>query len=282
MHGLEKGLKDMRDLRIAAVCMHAAPGDIDGNLRKTEAFVVEASRQGADVVCFPELSLSGYGLKDPETLCPPDRGEDAVRAITEMARTHELIILAGLIEWPEGQGPCISQIVAGPDRLMGRYRKTHLSPSEKDVYRPGNAFGVFPSGDILFGVQLCYEAHFPEISTLMALKGVQLVFVPHASPRGNPEEKRDSWLRHLPARAFDNAMFVVACNQVGVTDLGFSFPGVGMILNPAGRIVAEYTGNAENVLVADLKMAELDEIRGHRMRYFLPHRRPDLYGDVKS
>lgn len=271
----------MRDLRIAAVCMRAAPGDIDGNLKKTEAFVLEASRQGAEVVCFPELSLSGYGLRDPEVLCPPDRGEEAVRTITEMACAHDVVILAGLIEWPEGHGPCISQIVAGPGGLLGRYRKTHLSPSEKDAYRPGNEFGVFPSGDILFGVQLCYEAHFPEISTLMALKGVRVVFVPHASPRGEPEEKRDSWLRHLPARAFDNALFIVACNQVGVTDPGFSFPGVALVLNPAGRIVAEYTGNAENVLVADLKMAELAEIRGHKMRYFLPHRRPDLYRDIR-
>lgn len=269
----------MRDLRIAAVCMHAAPGDIDGNLEKTEAFVAEASRQGAEVVCFPELSLSGYGLRDPEALCPPDRVEEAVGRITGMARAHETVILAGLIEWPKEGGPCITQIVAGPDGLLGRYRKTHLSPSEKDAYRPGNEFGVFPSGDMLLGVQLCYEAHFPEISTFMGLKGVRVVFIPHASPRGEPEEKRESWLRHLPARAFDNALFVVACNQVGSTDLGFSFPGVAMVLNPAGRIVAEYAGNRENVLVADLKMAEIQEIRGHRMRYFLPHRRPDLYGD---
>ncbi len=270
----------MRDLRIAAVCMHSAPGDIDGNLQKTEAFVLEASGQGADIVCFPELSLSGYGLKDPEALCSPNRVEEVVRAITEMARAHEVVVLAGLIEWLEGQGPCISQIVAGPGGLLGRYRKTHLSPSEKGTYRPGNAFDVFPSGDILFGVQLCYDAHFPEISTIMALKGARVVFMPHASPRGESEEKKDSWLRHLPARAFDNALFIVACNQVGVTDLGFSFPGVAMVLNPAGRLVSAYTGNAENVLMADLKMAELEEIRAHRMRYFLPHRRPQLYVDI--
>ncbi len=267
----------MGDLRIAAVCMHATPGDIDGNLQKTETFVLEASKMGADIVCFPELSLSGYGLRDPEKLCPPDRGEEAVHEITEMARVRHVVILAGLIEWPDGRGPCISQIVAGPNGLLGRYRKTHLSPSEKEAYHPGDEIGVFRSEDRHFGVQLCYEAHFPEISTLMALKGARVIFIPHASPRGEPEEKRDSWLRHLPARAFDNALFVVACNQVGATDRGFSFPGVTMVLNPSGRMVAEYTGNAENLLVADLKMGELEEIRGHRMRYFLPHRRPDLY-----
>ncbi len=270
----------MGDLRIAAVCMHSKPGDLDGNLQKTENFVGKASRQGADVVCFPELSLTGYSLSNLERLCSPQRGEECILRITEMARIHGVVILAGLIDWTEGRMPCISQIVAGPGGLLGMHRKTHLSPSEQDVYRPGSEIGVFPSNDLRFGIQLCYEAHFPEISTLMALQGSRVIFIPHASPRGEPGEKRESWLRHLPARAFDNALYIVACNQVGITDLGFSFPGVAMVLSPAGRLVAEYTGNAENVLMADLKMEGLEAIRDHKMRYFLPHRRPELYGDL--
>jgi N-carbamoylputrescine amidase len=116
----------------------------------------------------------------------------------------------------------------------------------------------------------------------MALKGADIIFMPHASPRGNPEEKTESWLRHLPGRAFDNTLFIVACNQVGKTGEGFSFPGVAVVLNPAGHIIARQGENKENMVLADLKMNELREIREHRLKYFIPSRRPELYGELTT
>ena len=267
----------MKDLRIAAVCMQSRPGDIDGNLEKTEAFVREASNRGADIVCFPELSLSGYGIGKAEMLCPPSRGEEIIRRVNEIAQSYRTVLLVGMIEWAKEERPYISQVVAGPKGLMAIYRKTHLSPPERECYQPGQVIDVVSADDFLFGIQLCYEAHFPEISTIMALKGAEAVFIPHASPRGEPEEKRNSWFRHLQARAYDNAMFVVACNQVGRTEGGYEFPGVAVIMSPAGRVMAEYTGTEERVLIADLKGGEIEDIKKHRMRYFLPQRRPELY-----
>ena len=67
---------------------------------------------------------------------------------------------------------------------------------------------MFHEGDLTFGLELCYESHFPEISTVLCLKGAEILFMPHASPRGEPDEKMKSWLRHLPSRAFDNGVFV--------------------------------------------------------------------------
>ncbi len=87
-------------------------------------------------------------------------------------------------------------------------------------------------------------------------------------------------MRHLPARAYDNGLFIVACNQTGKTHEGFSFPGVALVLNPAGRVIKEYGENQEHMLIAELKMAELLEVREHRMKFFLPNRRPELYGDL--
>jgi N-carbamoylputrescine amidase len=147
-------------------------------------------------------------------------------------------------------------------------------------YQAGRDVRIFSSEGIGFGVQLCYEAHFPEISTVMALKGADILFFPHASPRGTPEEKCQSWLRHLPGRAFDNAIFVVACNQVGKTREGFTFPGVTVALNPVGHLMESYCGNREEMLIVDFKKSELEAVRNHRMKYFLPHRRPELYRDI--
>jgi N-carbamoylputrescine amidase len=111
----------------------------------------------------------------------------------------------------------------------------------------------------------------------MALIGADILFVPHASPRGNPEEKLQSWLRHLEARAFDNGVFVLACNQVGKTEEGFWFPGVAVVLGPDGRVLAKYVGEEEKILFATLDAEMLHDVRLHRMKYFLPQRRPELY-----
>lgn len=268
----------MRDVRVAAVCMASIPGDVEGNLRKTEQFVSEASARGAEIVCFPELSIHGYTLRDQA-----DRFRDQeqiVRRIEGLARSERLLILAGLIGTGEYRKPCICQVAAGPEGLIGLYCKTHLSPPEKEVFQPGEELKTYAHKGIAFGIELCYESHFPEISTVLALLGAEILFLPHASPRGTPEEKLQSWLRHLPSRAFDNSVFVVACNQTGGASEGLSFPGVALILDPAGRLIASRAQKEEGMLIADLKADELAETRGHRMKYFLPSRRPELYQQV--
>lgn len=270
----------MRDLTIGAVCMNSPVGDVEGNLGRMERFVREASEKGVDVICFPELSVTGYVLEDPERVCPPSLSREIVRRVAAMARAEKMIVIAGLIESTEKEGSFISQVVAGPDHELGLYRKTHLSPREKKSYRPGQKLEVFYRKDTRFGVQLCYEAHFPEISTLMALKGAEILFIPHASPRGGAQQKMQSWMRHLPARAFDNGVYVVACNQVGHSRGGFSFPGAALALNPAGRVIVSYTFNKEKMVLAKLPGEELQETREHEMKYFLPNRRPELYEGI--
>jgi N-carbamoylputrescine amidase len=270
----------MNDLRIAAVCMNSQPGETEKNLRRIESFVLEASEKGVDIICFPELSITGYVLKNPTRIISSSLNEEITERVEGMARDKGLVIMAGMIEMADGDKPFISHMVAGPDGLMGTYRKTHLSPQEKESYQPGQTLDTFAHKDIIFGVQLCYESHFPEISTVMALKGAKIIFMPHASPRGNPEEKIQSWLRHLPGRAFDNALFVVACNQVGKTREGYSFPGTAVVLNPAGWIIAQYGENKEKLVLADLRLDELEEIKEHRMKYFIRNRRPELYKEL--
>ncbi|UCF56829.1 MAG: nitrilase [Deltaproteobacteria bacterium] len=272
----------MRDLKIAAISMHSEVGEIDRNLDRTETFVSKASDLGVNLICFPELSITGYTLNKPVDIYGDLLLEKIVRRVVRMAQEKDMIIIAGIVEPMDGEKPYISQMVAGPDGLLGLYRKTHLSPKEKERYQAGEKIDVFCHGDTIFGVQLCYESHFPEISTVMSLKGADIIFMPHASPRGNPQEKIQSWLRHLPSRAFDNAVFVVACNQVGKTREGFSFPGVAVALNPAGNLITKYKGNEEKMVLADLKRDEIEEIRKHRMKYFIPNRRPELYAELSS
>lgn len=267
----------MNDLKVAAVCMNSQPRKIDRNLSRIKSFAYEAADKRVDIICFPEFSITGYILDNPADIYTESISREIMERICTVARETGLVMLVGMIEKAGGKKPFISQLVAGPKGIMGLYRKTHLSPPEKTSYRSGQDITTYPIKHTIFGIQLCYEAHFPEISTKMALNGAEIIFIPHASPRGTPEEKIQSWLRHLPARAFDNSVFVVACNQVGKYRDDLSFPGVCIIMDPTGRVIDQYYGNQEKMVLADLKRDVLDRVREHRMKYFLPHRRPELY-----
>jgi predicted amidohydrolase len=264
-------------VRIAAVVFNSPRGSARGNLERMEDWVATARAKGAAIVCFPELNITGYGI-DARV---PAEAEPVPGPLTErlcaMAARHGLVILAGLAEQAGNGRICASHLAVAPAGILGRYRKLHIAPPEQPVFSAGEAVPVFEACGIRFGIQLCYDAHFPELSARMALDGVDVIFMPHASPRGTPEEKRASWMRHLPARAFDNGVFIVACNQTGDNRAGLSFPGVATVLGPNGRVLAETTAGTEGLLIADLKAEDLAAVRQHPMRYFLPRRRPDVY-----
>jgi N-carbamoylputrescine amidase len=267
----------MDDLRIAAVVMRSVLGKTQDNLNRMKTWVGEVASQGADLVCFPELNLTGYSVrKIIRSVAEPIPGPSS-RAVVEMARESGMLILAGLVE-RDGEGRIFaSHLVAGPEGLQGVYRKCHLSPFEQRLYCAGEAISVFRFKGGNFGIELCYDTHFPELSTLLALKEADILFCPHASPRGTPEQKQRSWLRHLTARAYDNGLFVVACNQTGTNGHGLQFPGLALVVNPSGEVIAERIGEKEGALFADLKAADLAHVRENKMRFFLPNRRPELY-----
>ncbi len=270
----------MDDLKVAAICMNSEPGKVEKNLDRVRSFALKASKEGANVVCFPELSVTGYTLKNARGVYSELDSDEVIDRLLQIAKEAQVLLLSGFIENPSKTDLYITQLVAGPEGLLGLYRKSHLSPHEKDVYKAGEKIGVFSYGNTTFGLQLCYEAHFPEISTAMALMGADIIFIPHASPRGDAEGKLSSWLRHLTARAFDNGVFVVACNQVGVSHEGLAFPGVAVVVGPDGQVLKKYTGGEETILYAVLDSKMLTDVREHRMKYFMPARRPELYGRI--
>ncbi|MGA6926811.1 MAG: nitrilase-related carbon-nitrogen hydrolase, partial [Desulfosarcina sp.] len=170
-----------------------------------------------------------------------------------------------------------SHMVITPQGRTAIYRKLHLAPPEAALFHPGDALPVFEWSGIRFGIQLCYDAHFPELSTRMAEAQADIIFIPHASPRGQAADKHHSWMRHLPARAFDNGLFVVACNQTGNNQNGLVFPGNAVAFSPSGEIMDSRLSGRSGLLMVDLRADRIQHVRGHRMRYFLPHRRPELY-----
>jgi N-carbamoylputrescine amidase len=268
---------DMKNIRIAAAIVDSPVGQIRNNLNRAAELVAEAHRRDAAIICFPELNISGYSTQaDIKQAAEPIPGEVS-RHLLKLAGDYQICVLAGCVEGDAGGKIFASHIVALPDKILGVYRKIHIAPPERKVFSAGNSVPLFDLSGMKAGIQLCYDVHFPELSTRMAVDGADVIFMPHASPRGTPAEKFKSWMRHLTARAFDNGLFIVACNQSGENRKGLKFPGVAVIIGPDGEVVDKKADNKEGLLIANLKAQDLAKVRNHRMRYFLPNRRPEVY-----
>ena len=267
----------MKDIRIAAVTFNSAVGRTSENLDKMASWIKQAKDQAAQLICFPELNVTGYSTKaDIKGCAEPIPGPISDR-LEQMAHENRIVILAGMAEKDEKNRIFATHLVVTPQSIAGSYRKIHIAPPEINIFSPGSSVPLFDVNGVKVGIQLCYDAHFPELSTRMAIDGADIIFMPHASPRGTPQKKFDSWMRHLKARAYDNSVFIVACNQVGKNTNGLDFPGIAVAIEPSGNVLQRHTSVRESIMIADLKADMLSDVRNHKMRYFLPNRRPDLY-----
>ncbi|TYO96218.1 nitrilase family protein [Desulfallas thermosapovorans] len=273
----------MEQTRVALVQMNAQLAATTLNLNKMESFVKEAAGQKVDIICFPELSVQGYSRNCSGPTAESLPGPSSERIMT-MARRYNLVVLAGLAEASPTGRPYITQLVAYPNGKLLKYRKTHLGNSEKPNFTPGAELPVFGHDKLNFGVQICWDLHFPEVTAILSLKGAEIVFAPHASPTivGN---RREIWLKYMTARAYDNAVYLAACNLVGNDGAGHSFCGGALVIDPKGNVIAEAFNDREEMLVADLDPVIINTIRrkessSMRHSFFLDSRRPELYGDL--
>lgn len=269
----------MEDMRIAMVTCRCPAGDVRYNIENTINWTRRAKAAGAGIVCFPELNITGYGLTLDNYEKIAASFEDIVDELSSLAKRENITVLAGTVKKGPHSGLFLpGHVVAYPHGPVEIYYKLHIAPPEASFFISGTTVPLFHGQGVKFGIQLCYDAHFPELSTRMALHGADILFFPHASPRGaSAQEKYDSWMRHLTARAYDNGLFVAACNQSGDNGGGLDFPGLALVIGPSGKVIDKLLAS-DQMLLVDLSASDLADVRSHRMRYFLPHRRPDIYG----
>lgn len=268
----------MRDIRVAAGMMRAVVGDLAGNIGRMEQLAGLAAEQGAEVLVLPEACLTGYTVRKSMAGWASPVPGPLTDAVGQMADRHNMLIFAGLVE-QGANGVChLTQVAAGPEGLLAQYRKTHLGPTEQTLFEAGDGLILLDWRGVRFGFQLCYEGHFPEMSTALALRGAEVMVIPHASPRETPAEKLERWRRYMPARGYDNTAFIVSVNQAGDNGAGLTFAGVALISGVKGEILAEGAGYDDQIITADLRQNDLDAVKDGRMGYFLPLRRPEIYG----
>lgn len=271
----------MEDLTVALVQMQSSVGQMNQNLQKIAQYTAQAKNQHADIICFPEMSITGYDLQY-SALYAESLQDDSAKTLCELAQHYQLTIIAGMAERAPAGKPYITQLTATKDGKLAAYCKTHLGHYEQRNFQAGNLLQVAHTEHAVIGTALCWEMHFPEIATTMALEGCEIIFAPHASPEAAGDRKA-LWMRYMPARAYDNNLYVVVCNQVGDNGHGLIFGGGLLVLDPKGNILLEDFSQKETMRLLKLEAQYINRLRSNTERttmrdtFFLKSRRPALY-----
>jgi omega-amidase len=209
---------------------------------------------GADVVLFPELVDSGYaGLKAGAK--PRTYGDPLLEKFAALSFQLSCYCIAGSVYLQQPPPPTSNtSLVFHRGRIIYRYDKIHLfRPTGDHLYfSPGKRIGTFrlslPRLNVRAGIVICYDLRFPEIVRAMALRGLDVLFVPARWP----SVRDDIWQALLKARAIENQVFVVGCNALGVEG------GPSYIFDPLGSLV--FTTHGDEQDRAFLVELELDRI----------------------
>ncbi len=272
-------LAEEAGFRIALAQTTSTP-DKEANLEKIRSFSARATDQGAQIICFPELSVSGYDLREAAQRAEPIPGPSS-HVLSAMARELGITILAGMAE-REGAHLYITQVAAFPRGRVEIYRKTHPGRRERQVFSQGDRLPVFQTEDrrgrtVTFAVGICYDLHFPGLAQAYSLGGAQILFAPHASPVAAPQ-RLALWNRYLGTRAYDHTLYVAANNHLTLLKGKRSGGGAG-VWGPATAVpMAQTTEVREGILFCDLDLEALAKRRApHGKTFFTKDIRPGLY-----
>jgi Predicted amidohydrolase len=297
------------DLKIATAQFEARSGDKQFNLAAIDELAARAAQRGAAVVTFHECSISGYSFarrlsrEQLWDLAEPIPAGASMAALIEIARRHGISILAGLFERGADGELYKAHVCVDGAGLKAKYRKIH--PFINPHVRPGNEYVVFELHGWKCGILLCYDNNVIENVRATALLGAEIIFMPHVTmctPSTRPGAgfvdpalwrnreldptslraefdglKGRAWLlKWLPARAYDNGIYAVFANAIGMDDDQLK-NGCSMIIDPFGDVIAECRSLDNDVAVATCVHRKLTDAGGHRYRQA---RKPELYRHI--
>jgi N-carbamoylputrescine amidase len=272
----------------------------DENLEKAERFIAEAAKHRAKIICLPELFRSQYFCQREDAsffdLAEPIPGP-TTKAIGKIAKKLRVAIITPIFEKRSaGIYYNSAAIIDADGSLIGLYRKMHIPDDpgyfEKYYFTPGDL--GFQSFDTKYGriaPLICWDQWYPESARLASLLGATVLFYPTAIG-WHPDEKerhggaqRDAWKTVQRGHAIANGVYVAAVNRIGLEkptpgSKGIQFWGTSFIADPQGVILAEASTDKEEVLIANVDLAHLEDIR--RNWPFLRDRRIDAYSGITS
>ncbi len=257
---------------------------------KHVALIAQAADQGAQVVCLQELFYGPYFCAEQETkwydLVERIPDGPTTKLMCELAKKHRMVMVIPIYEEDmSGLYYNTASVIDADGMYLGKFRKIHIpqvNPGfwEKFYFRPGNlGYPVFDTAIGKVGVYICYDRHFPEGARCLGLGGAEIVFNPSATVAGLSEYL---WKLEQPAHAAANGYWVGAINRPGWEEpwrIG-EFYGQSYFVNPRGQIIAEGCRDKDDVVVADIDMDLIREVRNTWQ--FYRDRRPETYGAITA
>lgn len=254
----------------------------------------DAAAKGAKIVCLQELFYGPYFCSEQNpkwyAAAEPVPEGPTTKLMQEIAKKHEMVLVVPLYEEAmTGVYYNTAVVIDADGTYLGKYRKTHIphveaSPNsqygfwEKYYFKPGNlGYPVFDTAFARIGIYICYDRHFPEPARILGLKGAEIVFNPSATTAGLSEYL---WKLEQPAHAVANGFFTGVINRVGWEEpwnMG-EFYGQSYFVDPRGNFLAVGSRDQDEVVVADLDLDLIREVRN--VWQFYRDRRPEMYGEI--
>ena len=255
-------------------------------LEKHLPLIEEAAAKGVQILCLQEIFNGPYYCpsQDPRWYAGAEPIPGPTTAIMqEIAKKHEMVIVVPLYEEAmRGVYYNSAAVIDADGSYLGKYRKQHIPQTngfwEKYFFKPGDGgYPVFNTRYAKVGVYICYDRHFPEGARCLGLNGAEIVFNPSATVAGLSQYL---WKLEQPAHAVANGYYVGAINRVGTEapwNIG-KFYGTSYFVNPRGEFLAVGSEDDDEVIVSDLDLSLIDEVR--KTWQFYRDRRPDAYDEL--
>lgn len=257
--------------------------DKDKNVEKACKMMDMAIEQGARIICFQELfnlywfprGRDEKAFELAEALSGP-----TVTLMSKKAKESDCVVLLPFFEKKDDLYYNSCAVIDRDGATAGLYRKIHIPDiplwEEKFYFSPGDCgFPVFTTGHARIGVQLSWDNLYPEGSRILALKGADVLFAPTACAF----KSQQIWQTVIASNAITNGVFTMRVNRVG-SEEKLDFYGMSFAVNPEGEILGGPTGRGDSILLTDIDLDHLAEIR--REWPIMKERRPDLYKEVLS
>ncbi len=246
---------------IIALASPCIASTLDEGLDKIKRFLVEASAQGAEIVCFPEAYLPGLRGQDFDVL-PFDQTqqERALQAVAQWARTYAVATILGMERLTEAGRQIVAFVIDARGELQGYQTKNQLAPAEDQFYVPGNTRRLFEINGFKFGVAICHEGwRYPETVRWAAVRGAKIVFHPHHTGSDQEGVRLTQWgaasapyyEKAMMLRSMENTIYFASVNYA----LRFQ-ESATCLITPSGQCQAYLPYGQEGVLVQAVKVEE--------------------------
>ncbi len=275
----------MKKFKVAAASIPNYIGEIDRSVKKMEEWVINAKKEGVELILFPELSLTGYIINDVSKDIAVTIPGEAIDKVIEIAAKHSIFICFGAIERHEERIFC-SQVLVSKNGIIGKQSKIHVPQQESLYWEAGDSIEVFDIGLAKVGMSVCRDSFFPEYQRTLYFKGAEIILMPFSYynyPRSEYLQQSNHG-RFIQANSWNNGFFTLFCNNAENRPPnqwernGRKFPGWAGIFGPWGDVIAytDQDGNNECMVVAELDPESLENRRSH-MNFLAEELRTDLY-----